>query len=120
MVQGTSWKAKPSSWGSPSDGSTREGRWIDGVGTREEVCAWWPMLIRMSTPPADLLVPVGVMAARLGVRPQDLRAEAEAGTIPHVRLGTRGLLFDPERVLAVLAERAREAACKAKDGADAS
>lgn len=48
------------------------------------------------------------MAERIGVRPQDLRSDAIAGTMPHVLVGKSGLLFDPEQVLAVLAERARE------------
>lgn len=52
------------------------------------------------------LLDLGAMASRLRVQPQDLRAEAEANTLPHVRVGKRGLLFDPEAVERVLAERA--------------
>jgi hypothetical protein len=55
------------------------------------------------------LLSLGLMASQLGVRPQELRAEAEAGGLPCVRVGKRGLLFDPDRVFAVLAERAGDA-----------
>jgi len=44
------------------------------------------------------LVPLGVMAADLGVSPADLRREALAGRVPCVRVGSRGLLFDRELV----------------------
>lgn len=46
------------------------------------------------------------MAARLGIAPGHLRQEAEAGTIPFVRVGKGGFLFDPRTVEQVLSERA--------------
>jgi hypothetical protein len=52
------------------------------------------------------LLPVGPMARRLRVPVRWLRAEAEAGRIPHVQ-AERALLFDPETVEAVLLEQAR-------------
>ena len=52
------------------------------------------------------LLPVGPMARRLRVPVRWLRAEAEAGRIPHLQ-AERVLLFDPETVEAVLVERAR-------------
>lgn len=65
-------------------------------------------LRRMKNSNLTGLLPIGPMAAHLGLAPRELRAEAESGKIPHVKVGERGLLFDPERVLAVLTERARE------------
>jgi hypothetical protein len=66
-------------------------------------------LMRMSIEhPNEDLVPLVPMAERIGVRPHDLRADATAGTMPHVRVGKTGLLFDPARVFAVLADRARK------------
>lgn len=50
------------------------------------------------------------MAGRIGVPPKELRSEAEAGTIPHVRVGERGLLFDPVAVMAALEARAKKSA----------
>lgn len=52
------------------------------------------------------LAPIGTTARLLGVTVQWLRDEAEAGRVPCLRAGSR-LLFDPEAVEAVLAERAR-------------
>ena len=49
------------------------------------------------------------MARRLGVEVAWLRAEAEAGRIPHVRAG-RGMLFDPETVEQVISDHLRAAA----------
>lgn len=49
------------------------------------------------------------MSRLAGIQEKELRAEAEAGTLPHVRVGKRGLLFDPELVLATLEARARSA-----------
>ena len=54
----------------------------------------------------NVLLDLGAMASRLRVQPQDLRAEAEANTLPHVRVGKRGLLFNPEQVMAALDVRA--------------
>ena len=55
------------------------------------------------------LVPAGPMARRLRVPVRWLRAEAEAGRIPHVK-AERVFLFDPEAVEKVLLERAQAAA----------
>ena len=55
------------------------------------------------TPP---LVPLATMARRLRIPMNWLRAECEAGRLPHLRAG-RAILFDPEAVDRVLAERAR-------------
>ncbi len=52
------------------------------------------------------LLPVGPMARRLRVPVTWLRVEAEAGRIPHLRAG-KVLLFDPDTVEHLLAERAR-------------
>ena len=46
------------------------------------------------------------MAARLRVTAKWLRAEAEAGRLPHVK-ADKVFLFDPEAVEAALLERAR-------------
>lgn len=48
----------------------------------------------------------GAMANQMGVYPRDLREEAEAGTIPHARVGLRGLLFEPRAVFEMLCLRA--------------
>lgn len=60
----------------------------------------------MSKQARSQLLPLGAMAADLGVNPPDLRSEAELGRIPFVRVGKRGLLFDRELVRRLLAERA--------------
>ena len=60
----------------------------------------------MSYTPARLLT-TGAMARRLRVRAAWLRAEAEAGRIPHVRAEDQ-YLFDPESVEQVLVERAQQ------------
>jgi hypothetical protein len=52
------------------------------------------------------LLPLGPMAARLGIQSKDLRTEAENGAIPCVHVGDRALLFDPLEVERVLVERA--------------
>lgn len=54
------------------------------------------------------LIPLGVMAAILGISARDLRVEANAGRLPHVRVGDKGLLFDRQRVEGCLVGRARE------------
>jgi hypothetical protein len=56
---------------------------------------------------ATKLLRVGPMARRLGVSVRWLRAEAEAGRIPHVR-AERIFLFDSETVEQTLVERARQ------------
>lgn len=61
----------------------------------------------MKTSSDQPLLPIGPMASRIGVQPKELRAEADAGTIPCVRVGLRGLLFDPIHVEAALRARAR-------------
>ena len=53
------------------------------------------------------LTPLPAMARSLHVTQRWLRAEAEAGRIPHLRAGAR-LLFDAEAVERLLLERARE------------
>lgn len=57
---------------------------------------------------AARLVALPVMAADLGVRPEDLRREALAGRVPCVRVGDRSLLFDRERIRRLLLDRASE------------
>jgi hypothetical protein len=52
------------------------------------------------------LLPVGPMARQLRVPVRWLRAEAEAGRIPHIK-AERVLLFDPDAVERVLVERAQ-------------
>ena len=52
------------------------------------------------------LLPAGPMARRLRVPVRWLRAEAEAGRLPHVK-AERQFLFDPETVERVLLERAQ-------------
>jgi hypothetical protein len=51
---------------------------------------------------------LGAMARRLRVPATWLRAEAEAGRIPHLRAG-RVLLFDPEAVERIVLNRLRQA-----------
>lgn len=53
------------------------------------------------------LLPLQVMARRAFVPAAWLRAEAEAGRIPHLKAGCK-LLFDPTTVERVLLERAQE------------
>lgn len=57
----------------------------------------------------DKLIPLVGMAHRLRVTAKWLRAEAEAGRIPHLR-ADRALLFDPETVQRILLEHARDVA----------
>lgn len=52
------------------------------------------------------LLPLSSLAAVLGIRPSDLRAAAERGEVPCVRVGERGLLFDRELVERELLRRA--------------
>lgn len=51
------------------------------------------------------LLPLGAMAAVLGIAAGDLRAAADAGELPCIRLGKRALLFDPELTARLLRER---------------
>lgn len=50
---------------------------------------------------------LGQMARRLGVTSRWLRAECEAGRVPHLKAEDR-FLFDPDAVERVLLERARQ------------
>lgn len=52
------------------------------------------------------LLPLSVVARRLRVPVGWLRAEAEAGRVPHLKAG-KVLLLDPETVERVLLDRAR-------------
>ena len=52
------------------------------------------------------LLPLAAVASRLGVATRDLRIEVERGTLPHVRVGERGVLLDLDAVQRVLRERA--------------
>jgi hypothetical protein len=54
------------------------------------------------------LLPLGAMAARLHIRAAELRAEAEQGRVPCLRVGTKTLLFDPSRVYEALRRRSVE------------
>jgi hypothetical protein len=65
---------------------------------------------------AQRLVPLAEMAGRLRLHPQDLRREVESGRLPAVQVGAKGLLFDPEIVLRILQQRARDEASAMKRG----
>lgn len=56
---------------------------------------------------------LGAMARRLRVPATWLRAEAEAGRMPHLRAGS-ALLFDPEVVERIVFDRLRESSTSAK------
>lgn len=53
------------------------------------------------------LLPVGPMSRMLHVPMKWLKAEAQAGRLPHIKAGNV-FLFNPETVEAVLLERARK------------
>jgi hypothetical protein len=55
------------------------------------------------------LLPLAAMARLLGVSSKWLRAEAEAGRIPHLPAGNT-ILFDADLVERLLVERARRSA----------
>lgn len=55
---------------------------------------------------SEPFLPLRQTATRLGVPAAWLRSEAQAGRVPHLRVGRR-LLFNPEAVEAVLLKRAR-------------
>jgi hypothetical protein len=59
-----------------------------------------------NTPDRRRLLPLGAMASQLGIQAKDLRQAAEAGTIPCVRVGERGLMFDPVIVEQALLDQA--------------
>lgn len=63
--------------------------------------------MKFNTPPR--LLPLGSMAALLGISPADLRAEAESGRVPCSRVGRKGLLFDSAAVQRVLLREAGRA-----------
>lgn len=50
------------------------------------------------------------IASRLRLHPQEVRREVDEGRLPAVRVGLKGLLFDPEVVLRILQQRARQGA----------
>jgi len=52
------------------------------------------------------LLPLGAMASELGIQAKDLRQAALAGTIPCVRVGERGLMFDSDAVERALLDQA--------------
>ncbi|MCJ7729848.1 MAG: hypothetical protein MUO27_08250 [Sedimentisphaerales bacterium] len=54
-----------------------------------------------------ILLTCGAMARQLGVRPKWLKAEAEAGRLPHVKAEDI-FLFEPETVFSILVERAQQ------------
>jgi hypothetical protein len=58
---------------------------------------------------------LGAMARRLRIPATWLRAEAEAGRIPHLRAGS-ALLFDPEVVERIVFDRMRESPTPTKGG----
>ena len=53
------------------------------------------------------LMKTGPMARELGVTVAWLKAESDAGRIPHIKAGKR-YLFEPEAVKKVLIDRARQ------------
>jgi hypothetical protein len=55
----------------------------------------------------SVLLPLNETARLLRVPPKWLRAEAEAGRLPHLKADT-ALLFDPDLVEQLLLERARK------------
>ena len=58
----------------------------------------------MVEPKASRLLPAGPVARRVHVEAKWLRAEADAGRLPHLKAGNR-YLFDPEVVEQILWER---------------
>jgi hypothetical protein len=62
----------------------------------------------MSDAKTELFLPLRRAAVRLGVPMAWLRAEADAGRVPHLRAGRR-LLVNPEAVERALLKRARQA-----------
>jgi hypothetical protein len=53
----------------------------------------------------ESLLPLRLAAQRIGVKVESLRAAAERGDVPSVRVGD-DLLFPAERIVRILAERA--------------
>ena len=60
-------------------------------------------------PLSESFLPLKRAAVRLGVPAAWLRAEADAGRIPHLRVGRR-LLVNPQAIERVLLDRAQRAA----------
>lgn len=56
-----------------------------------------------------LFQPLRLMAIRVGVAPAWLKAEADAGRVPHLKIGRR-LFFNPELVEQALLNLARQTA----------
>ena len=52
------------------------------------------------------IIAIGVLARKLKVKTSWLRAEADAGRLPHIKAGDT-ILFDPVTVERILLERAR-------------
>ncbi len=62
-----------------------------------------------------MLMPLGPAARLLSVPSTWLRAEADAGRLPHLRAGSK-YLFDVDAVERLLLERARQGGQEAKEG----
>ena len=54
------------------------------------------------------IVPLYVVARKLHIPANWLRAEVEAGRIPHLKAGKRAILLNPDLVEHLLVERASE------------
>jgi hypothetical protein len=65
------------------------------------------MMPGMADTPIPTVLPLPAVARRLGVPATWLRAEAEAGRLPHLRAGAR-ILMDLELIREIVAERARQ------------
>lgn len=72
------------------------------------VLEWLEVRVIYTERAMDELLTLPRMARRLGVTVGWLRAEAEAGRVPHLRAGKR-FLFNPAAVQQVLAARAADA-----------
>ena len=69
----------------------------------------------MDTTAAATLTPLSTTARLLRVPSDWLRAEAEAGRLPHLRAG-KALLFDLDLIERLLLERARQAPATGEGG----
>ena len=67
----------------------------------------------MSTAVSETFQPVRLVASKVGVPAAWLRAEAEAGRLPHLRAG-RQILVAPEQIEKALLERASAARVPSK------
>lgn len=70
-------------------------------------------MLGMLNTPSERPLKLAEMARLLGVSVAWLRAEAEAGRIPHLRAGS-ALLFDPEVVERIVFDRLRESPSQPK------